>query len=351
MAIVLQETLRGVFYAPFYAALSLGAYREEGVEVRFTSARTPSDSASRLADGTVDVTWGGPMRVMLTYDQDPKCDLVCFCEVVTRDPFFLLGRAPNPDFKLADLMGKRVATVSEVPTPWLCLQEDMRRAGLDPARLDRVTDRSMADNAAALRRGEVDVVQLFQPFVEELIEAGAGHIWYAAAARGPTSYTTLYARRALLAERRDECLRMVRALHRTLKWVHAGTGAQLAAAIADVFPGCAAAAPRRRARPLQGARPVGPRPAPAEVGLRAPQSRPRLRRPGQDGHALRDRGRQYVGRARHRRRPAGARALTTAWSLNSSWTACLPRSAPSAAFPQPVLSLPGSASLVTSRGP
>jgi NitT/TauT family transport system substrate-binding protein len=236
MPIVLQETLRGVFYAPFYAALSLGAFREEGVEVRFTSARTPSDSASRLADGTVDVTWGGPMRVMLTYDQDPKCDLVCFCEVVTRDPFFLLGRESRPNFKLADLTGKRVATVSEVPTPWLCLQEDMRRAGLDPARLDRVADRSMADNAAALRRGEVDVVQLFQPFVEELIEAGAGHIWYAAAARGPTSYTTLYARRALLAERRDECLRMVRALHRTLKWVHAGTGAHLAGAIGEYFP-------------------------------------------------------------------------------------------------------------------
>ena len=236
MAIVLQETLRGVFYAPFYAALALGAYAREGVEVRLTSARTPSDSARGLADGTVDVTWGGPMRVMLTYEQDPTCDLVCFCEVVTRDPFFLVGPSPKPDFKLADLMGKRVTTVSEVPTPWMCLQEDMRRAGLDPAKLDRVTDQSMASNTAALQRGEVDVVQLFQPFVEELIESGTGHIWHAAAERGPTSYTTLYARRALLAERRDECLALVRAIYRTLKWVHAGTGAQLAAAIADYFP-------------------------------------------------------------------------------------------------------------------
>ena len=42
MTIVLQETLRGVFYAPFYAALALDAYREEGVEVRFVSAATPS---------------------------------------------------------------------------------------------------------------------------------------------------------------------------------------------------------------------------------------------------------------------------------------------------------------------
>ena len=236
MAIVLQETLRGVFYAPFYAALALGAYAREGVEVRLTSARTPSDSARGLADGTVDVTWGGPMRVMLTYEQDPTCDLVCFCEVVTRDPFFLVGPSPKPDFKLADLMGKRVATVSEVPTPWMCLQEDMRRVGLDPARLDRVADQSMASNTAALPRGEVDVVQLFQPFVEELIESGAAHIWHAAAERGPTSYTTLYARRALLAERRDECLALVRAIYRTLKWVHAGTGGQLAAAIADYFP-------------------------------------------------------------------------------------------------------------------
>jgi NitT/TauT family transport system substrate-binding protein len=236
MAIVLQETLRGVFYAPFYAALALDAYREEGVEVRLVSAPRPSESARGLADGTVDVTWGGPMRVMHTYAQDAKCDLVCFCEVVTRDPFFLVGRMEKRDFKLADLMSKLVATVSEVPTPWLCLQEDMRRAGLDPAKLDRITAQSMASNAAALRRGEIDVVQLFQPFVEELLEAGTGYIWYAAAERGPTSYTTLYARRALLAERREECERMVRALHRTLKWVHAGDGAQLAAAITAYFP-------------------------------------------------------------------------------------------------------------------
>jgi NitT/TauT family transport system substrate-binding protein len=236
MPIVLQETLRAVFYAPFYAALALGAFRQERLEVRLVTAPKPSEAARGLADGTVDVAWGGPMRVMHTYETDPGCDLVCFCEVATRDPFFLVGRTAKPDFGLAELMGRRVATVSEVPTPWLCLQEDLRRAGLDPAGIDRIPDRSMADNCAALRRGEVDVVQLFQPFVEELIEAGAGHNWYAAAARGPTSYTTFYARRSLLAARREECERMVRAVYRTLKWVHAGDGARLAAAIAEYFP-------------------------------------------------------------------------------------------------------------------
>jgi NitT/TauT family transport system substrate-binding protein len=254
MAIVLQETLRAVFYAPYYAALALDAYGEEGVDVRFVSAPTPSQAARGLADGTVDVGWGGPMRVMHTYEQDPNCDLVCFCEVVTRDPFFLVGRSERPDFKLADLMGRRVATVSEVPTPWLCLQGDMRRAGLDPAKLDRVIDRSMASNVAALRRGEVDVVQLFQPFVEELLEEGAGYIWYAAAERGPTSYTTLYARRVLLSARRDECERMVRAIYRTLRWVHASDGAQLATAITAYFPDVP---PRRLAKALDRYKALG----------------------------------------------------------------------------------------------
>src|SRR5208283_4368753 len=122
MAIVLQESLRGLFYAPFYVALARGAYAAAGVDVRFISAPRPGDAARRLFDGSVDVCWGGPMRVMESYKLVPGCDLVSFAEVVTRDPFLLVGRAPRPDFRLADLLGLRVATVAEVPTPWLCLQ-------------------------------------------------------------------------------------------------------------------------------------------------------------------------------------------------------------------------------------
>ena len=204
MTIVLQESLRGLFYAPYYAALALGAYEKEGVEVRFASAPSPGQAPQALFDGTVDVAWGGPMRVNQLYAQLADCDLVCFGEAVTRDPFLLVGRAPCPGFAMAELMRARVATVSEVPTPWLCLQHDLRLAGLDPVRLDRVACQSMAENMMALRRGAVDVVQLFQPLAEELITSGAGHLWYAAADRGPCSYTTFYARRAILEAKRGE---------------------------------------------------------------------------------------------------------------------------------------------------
>jgi NitT/TauT family transport system substrate-binding protein len=264
MTITLQESLRGLFYAPFYAALALGAYSREGLAVNFVSAPEPSQAPDGLFDGSVDVAWGGPMRVMQTYDRRGDCDLVCFAEVVTRDPFFLIGRESRPDFRLAELNGQRIATVSEVPTPWLCLQEDLRRAGLDPDTLPRITDQSMADNAAALRRGELDVVQLFQPFAEELIAAGDGHVWYAAASRGPTSYTSLYARRSILAERRSELKKMVRGLYRTQKWLHANPPEALADVVQSFFPSVPspllrAAIDRYHALGIWGRNPILPR--------------------------------------------------------------------------------------------
>ena len=236
MAIVLQESLRAAFYAPFYAAVALGAYDEEGVEVRFLEAPGFGAAPHSLISGAADVVWGGPMRVMTRYDADPSCDLVCFCEVVTRDPFFLVGRAPRPGFALADLATVSIATVSEVPTPWMCLQEDLRRAGIDPARLDRRADRTMAENVAALRAGTVAVAQLFQPQLETLLAEGVGHLWYAQADRGPCSYTCFYARRGVLAERADELKRMTRAIFRVQKWLHTAAPSAIATAIARFFP-------------------------------------------------------------------------------------------------------------------
>jgi NitT/TauT family transport system substrate-binding protein len=264
MPVTLQESLRGLLYAPYYAALALGAYPREGVAIDFVSATTPADAPAGLFAGTVDVAWGGPMRVMQMYESRADCDLLCFGEVVTRDPFLLIGREPRPDFALADLYGKRVATVSEVPTPWLCLQEDLRRAGLDPDALPRIADRTMADNAAALRRGELDVVQLFEPFAEELIAAGEGHLWYAAAARGPTAYTSFYTRRSVLAARREELKKLVRGLYRTQKWLHTEPPEALADAVQSFFPTVPptllrAAVARYRTLGIWGRNPILPR--------------------------------------------------------------------------------------------
>lgn len=236
MPLTIIENFRAVFYTPFYAAFALEAYAAEGLEVQRVMSARPTETLHALRSGQGQVAWGGPIRLLAANNQEPDCDLVIFCEAVGRDPFFLVGREPREAFRFEDLLDKRVATVSEVPTPWLCLQHDLRLAGVDPARLHRITERSMPENVEALRAGEVDVIQVFQPYVEQALDGGAGHIWYAAADRGLTAYTSLYTTREVMRRDPDSLLRMTRAMYRTQRWMATHDAAELAACVAEYFP-------------------------------------------------------------------------------------------------------------------
>lgn len=236
MAIGLIENFRAVFYAPFYAAFALGAYEDEGVEVEHKISSGPAQTAQAVLGGGGDVFWGGPMRVLVAGDSNPDCGLVSFCEVVARDPFFLIGRGPAPEGGLAGLIGKKIATVSEVPTPWMCFQHDLRQAGIEPEALDRIADRSMMKNAEALRACEIDAVQVFQPFAEELIEEEDARIWYEAASRGLTTYTAFNTTRGFMEREPDALLKMTRAMYRTQKWIADNNAETFAGCIASYFP-------------------------------------------------------------------------------------------------------------------
>ena len=176
-----------------------------------------------------------------------------------------LDRRPIPQsgFPLADLAQMRIATVSEVPTPWLCLPEDLRQAGIDPTRLHRIADRSMAENFNASSEGRIEAVQFFEPVVEEALASGRGHLWYAASTRGPTTYRALVTTRDRLVGDAEPLLRMVRAIQRTQQWIYNRSAPEIAATIPSFFPALergvmAAALARYQAQSVWGRDPVLP---------------------------------------------------------------------------------------------
>src|SRR5438128_803391 len=109
-------------------------------------------------------------------------------------------------------------------------------SGLDAAQVRRSPDRSMPENLAVLGARDVEVMQAFQPFVELAVEDGVGHIWYAAASRGLTAYTSLYTTRQCMARDPESLLRMTRAMYRTQQWIATHSTAELAACVAAFFP-------------------------------------------------------------------------------------------------------------------
>ena len=263
MRLRLYENHRFVLYAPFYAAHAIGAYAAEGLAIELLPSPDVGLAEQALLDGMVEVLWAGPMRVIKHHDENPNSVLVCLAEVVCRDPFSIVGQYPNPGFRLADLAKMRLATVSEVPTPWLCLQEDLRQAGVDPARLDRIADRSMAENLSGLRDGQIDAAQFFEPVVEQALASGVGHLWHAASTRGRTTYTAFVATRDRLVGDAEPLLRMVRAIRRTQQWIHSRSAPEIAESISSFFPALdrsvlAASIARYQAQSVWGRDPVLP---------------------------------------------------------------------------------------------
>jgi len=247
MRLRIAENFEALFYAPIYALQALGFAEQENLLIDWLPPGGPGGAIDAVRAGDSDLTWGGPMRVLRDRDiwPDDEASLVCLGEIVGRDPFMLLMRATDAArcearLAMSDLAALRLSVVSEVPTPWLCLQQDLRDAGMDPASMVAagrvVQGLSMSAQIDALRAGSVDVVQLFEPYASQIERDGLASVVYAASTRGPCCYTTFIASRRTLKQHREPLAALQRALSRVQSWIAAMGPEALAQCVAPRLP-------------------------------------------------------------------------------------------------------------------
>ncbi|ARP74776.1 ABC transporter substrate-binding protein [Bordetella genomosp. 6] len=237
MKLRLAENFRAVFYAPFYALKALGHAERAGLEIEWLAPGDPGGAIDAVKSGAIDLTWGGPMRVIKDHDSAPDngASLLSFGEAVGRDPFSLVGRAGLAARDLHDLPSLRLGVVSEVPTPWYCLRADLHDRGIDIARDGRLVEGlTMPQQVQALADGTLDVAQLFEPCASQALAAD-GRLLYDASSRGPTVYTTFICTRDGLARNGAALAALDRALRATQAWIHAHDARDLARVTAPFF--------------------------------------------------------------------------------------------------------------------
>ena len=232
--ITLYENLRACSYTPFYLAQTLGFFEEENLDINLQLSPSPPETAQGLIDGRADVSFGGPMRVLMHHNIDKDCPLMCFGQVVARDPFILVGQTPNPNFHFKDLIGPKIGIAIDVPTPWMTLQDDLSRAGVDPNSINRSADAMMKENATSFKNGRLDVVQVFEPYAQELIEEG-GHVWHRFSTRGDIAFTTFYATRDFIDSNRSSCRALINAMNKSLTKIHSSTAKEISDAIRPLY--------------------------------------------------------------------------------------------------------------------
>lgn len=235
IALRMCESVRTVVYTPFYLCLAGGFFAREGLAIEHVLAPQGPLASQWVSEGKMDVAWGGPMRVMMYHDADPASPMMCMGQVVARDPFLLIGRMPGASFRWRDLVGPRIAVATDVPTSWMTFQDDLQRAGIDPAVLNRAPDRPMAQQVAAFSRGELDVVQVLEPYGDQLVQAGLGHLWHRFSQRGDIGYTTFITTRTFATTQRDACRRLMRGLAAGQSALHTWSAEAVAESIASYF--------------------------------------------------------------------------------------------------------------------
>lgn len=234
--ITLYENLRTIVYAPFYLADLRGYWADQGLAVNIQLSPDPLETAEGLLAGRADISWGGPMRVMLHHERDIDCPLVAFGQIVARDPFVLIGRKPNPAFRFEDLRGLRLGIAHEVPTPWMTFQDDLSRAGIDISALSLSAPAPMTTAVARLAAGDIDVVQVLEPYASTAVAQGVGHIWHRFASRGDIGYTSFYTTRSYLGANLGTCAALLAGIAPALHTVNTAVPDALAAELAHLFP-------------------------------------------------------------------------------------------------------------------
>lgn len=232
-----SEVTHSVFYAPQYAALGLGFFEEEGLQIDLMNGGGADKVMTSVLTGEADIGLAGPeacIYVLLAeHDDAPRV----FAQLTCRDGSFLVGREAE-DFSWENLRGKQIIGGRKGGMPEMTLEYVMKQHGVVPG-VDAQVDTSVQFNmmAGAFIGGDADYVTLFEPTATEAELAGQCVVLTSIGKEsGEIPYTAYFAAQSLLNEKADLIQRFTNAVYRGQQWVYGHTDAEVAEVLLPFFP-------------------------------------------------------------------------------------------------------------------
>ena len=232
-----SEVTHSVFYAPQYAAINLGFFEEEGLQINLTNAGGADKVMASLLSGSADIGFAGPEAAVYVYLEGKEDYAKIFAQVTRCDGSFLVGRHPAQNFDWQDLKGKTVLPGRKGGVPYMTFEHVLRQNGLQPG-VDVYFDDSVAFNnmAAAFAAGEGDYVTMFEPTASSFEEQGQGYVAASVGAEsGEIPYTAYFANKSYIEQNPGIIEKFTRALYRGQQWVQSHSAGEIASVLAPSF--------------------------------------------------------------------------------------------------------------------
>lgn len=106
--VTLNEVAHSIFYAPQYAAIELGYFEEEGIDLTLVNGAGADKVMTALVSGDADIGFMGSEASIYTYAGGAEDYAVNFAQLTQRAGNFLVGREADENFKWEMLKGKKV---------------------------------------------------------------------------------------------------------------------------------------------------------------------------------------------------------------------------------------------------
>lgn len=236
--VTVSEVTHSVFYAPQYAAIELGFFEEEGLELELSNGEGADKVMTAVLSGSVDIGFAGPEACIYVYNEGKEDYMQVFSQLTQRDGAFILAREKDEDFTWEKLRGKRLLPGRKGGVPYMTLEYVVKQHGMTPG-VDVIFDDSIQFSAmaGAFIGGTGDYVSLFEPTASALEKEGAGYIVASVGAEsGEIPYTAYFAQKSFIAKNENLIQSFTNAVAKGLSWVKEHTAAQIAEVIQPAFP-------------------------------------------------------------------------------------------------------------------
>ena len=235
--ITLNEVAHSIFYAPQYAAIELGYFDEEGLDVTLVNGGGADKVMTALVSGEADIGFMGSEASVYTYANGEADYAVNFAQLTQRAGNFLVGREPEPDFQWENLKGKKVLGGRAGGMPQMVFEYILKKNGIDP-KTDLSIDQSInfGLTAAAFTSNDADYTVEFEPFATALEQEGNGHV---AASLGESSgyvpYTAYCAKKSYIEKNPEIIQKFTNAIQKGLDYVNSHSAWEIAKTIQPQF--------------------------------------------------------------------------------------------------------------------
>lgn len=225
-----------VYYLPHNLAFRLGYF--DAHELRVTAVRSVEGGATvtggqipSVLDGTVDLTIGGPMVTMKLAEDGEQ--LISFCAAVRSNPWFVLGRKPEPDFVLSDLAEKQVFDLANIGTAGFIFDAVMAEQGISALRFSQG---KQVDVDAFLDSDCPYAIHHLHGVAKGMAQGRLFPLCSLAPTTGGVPWSAYISRPDVIAAKRSAFIAFTRAIADALSWLATANPAQVADVIAPDFP-------------------------------------------------------------------------------------------------------------------